>query len=164
MRSPDAIRSEAIAAIQAVTRSAIASIHDLVENPEELGAAETLPTINQLPSVADLDTIAQDVAAKEATTANEVAQVQETAIAEDEEKIVRAVPRLSPNDMIRAATGQATQTPPSGLVPTPNEIVSSELAAPPVSTPDETAQPEGETGDGGTVAAAENQAPALIGE
>lgn len=215
-RSADAIRSEAIAAIQAVTCSAVAAIHDLISeelaeaaNPAQLSepaAAQISATTNAggdaltgyyseefkenlkansiassaaepnatqdlrarniaVPSASDLDAIAQEDAARAATSVPDAtgSSTDEQA----EEPAQRAVPRLSPNELIRSGTGQPAPAAEIGAY-TPNDVLrrrpptplketpdgeDSAIAAPSASTADEAAQPEGDTGNGEGVAA-----------
>lgn len=194
----DSIRSEAIEAIQTISRAAIASIHDLVDESAAVTAAAAEAIKKQLeatktpsglgpddnaaiqlvgtaaPSAADLDAHAAETEAKQATSLDSAPDAPgdaaiDPAGEEKEESVKRAVPRLSPNDLIRGATGQPAQKE-APASQSPNQVIastaptllatepdpeSSSPGAPSASTSDEAAQPNTGTGDGAGGAAQE---------
>lgn len=158
------ITAAAIAAIQAITRSAIGSIHDLVEQqataasaPQSTGSLGALVNMTgTMPSAEDLDKVAEEAAIAAATSTTEPSPEIGEEIAS--EAPVNDWSRLSPNDRVRVQMGQAIPTTAADSKPTPNQIISSPLDAAPVESPDTTPNPTNESEDGaGSAAETGNQ-------
>lgn len=99
--------------------------------------------VANLPSAADLDAIADEAQAQgETTLSPEAAE----ALAQ-EDTTVRAVPRLSPNDVLRAGNPGMSMPAPESAAPTPNQLINSAAVAP-ASSPDDAAPTSNGDGDG----------------
>lgn len=174
--TPEAVATQAITAIAAVTRSAIGALYELAaearknltaQPPEEAAEPQTgtqvntalnlqgqvAPAAQQLPESLDKLVAQEDDSAviggdpETHGTANEASNLQS----------------LSPNDRVRTLTGQSLPSAPAAHEPTPNEIVNSAVAAPPATSSEDAAQTSGDA-ESGVGAAAPSGEPVLKGE